>query len=122
MKNKVLFSVVLVIALGALSIGALVHAEVVTSPDTFSSINDPHLLAGGENSEQPEFWTVDEFKNWMEQQRDANQELADKGDKSFCEKDADGNYVYRAWTQEDVDSLYAQWKNQLKLMEEGYIA
>lgn len=120
MKKKVLFSVVLVIALGALSIGALVHAEVVTSPDTFSSINDPHLLAGGENSEQPEFWTVDEFKNWMEQQRDANQELADKGDKSFCEKDADGNYVYRAWTQEDVDSLYAQWKNQLKLMEEGY--
>ena len=86
MKIKVLFSVVLVIALGALSIGALAHAEVVTSPDTSSSINDPHLLAGGENSEQPEFWTVDEFKNWMEQQRDANQELADKGDKSFCEK------------------------------------
>ena len=122
MKTKVLFSVVLVLALGALSIGALAHAEVITPPDaSSSSINDPHLLAGGENSDQPEeFWTVDGFKNWMEQQRDANQKLADKADKSFCEKDADGNYVYRTWTQEDVDLLYAQWQNQLKLMEEGY--
>lgn len=120
MKSKGLFLIVLVIAIGALTICALADAETVTPPDTSSSINDPHLLTGGENSEQPEFWTVDEFKNWMEQQRNVNQELANKGDPSFYEKDSNGDYVCRAWTQEDVDLLYAQWQKQLELMEEGY--
>lgn len=56
----------------------------------------------------------------MEQQRDQIQKLADNKDKSFYYKDDNGSYVCREWTQEDVDSLYESWKDQLALMKEGY--
>ena len=63
---------------------------------------------------------LDEFEDWMEQQRDQIQKLADNKDKSFYYKDDNGSYVCREWTQEDVDSLYESWKDQLALMKEGY--
>ena len=46
-------------------------------------------------------------------------ELINK-DKSFYYKDDNGSYVCREWTQEDVDSLYEGWQDQLALMKEGY--
>ena len=46
--------------------------------------------------------------------------MADNKDKSFYYKDDNGSYVCREWTQEDVDSLYESWQDQLALMKEGY--
>ena len=65
-------------------------------------------------------WEIEEFEVWMEQQRDQIQKLADNKDKSFYYKDDNGSYVCREWTQEDVDSLYESWQDQLALMKEGY--
>lgn len=70
--------------------------------------------------EQLEYWDIDEFEIWMEQQHEENQRLADSHDKSFYDKDANGDYYCREWTQEDVDMLYNQWQEQLALMKEGY--
>jgi len=74
----------------------------------------------GENNSTLEFWEIVEFEDWMEQQRAENQKLADSGDKSFYEKNADGNYICREWTQKDVDALYTEWQEQLALMKQGY--
>ena len=49
-----------------------------------------------------------------------NQRLADNHEKSFYDKGANGGYYCREWTQEDVDTLYGQWQEQLALMKEGY--
>lgn len=67
-----------------------------------------------------EYWNIDEFERWMEQQHEENQRLADNHDKSFYEKGANGDYYCREWTQADVDALYDQWQEQLSLMEQGY--
>ena len=77
-------------------------------------------VPGDENASKLEFWEISEFEEWMEQQRYENQKLADSGDKSFYYKNADGDYVCRDWTQEDVDTIYAQWQEQLALMKQGY--
>lgn len=53
-----------------------------------------------------EFWEIDEFEAWMEQQKTQYQALVDDG--------APG------WTQKDVDELYAVWRNQLDQMKMGY--
>ena len=83
-------------------------------------IADETCLPGGPSDTQLEYWEIDEFEDWMEQQRDQIQKLADNKDKSFYYKDDNGSYVCREWTQEDVDSLYESWKDQLALMKEGY--
>lgn len=83
----------------------------------FSKAN---CLPGGPSDTQLEYWEIDEFEDWMEQQRDQIQKLADNKDKSFYYKDDNGSYVCREWTQEDVDSLYEGWQDQLALMKEGY--
>lgn len=83
-------------------------------------IADENCLPGGPSDTQLEYWEIDEFEDWMEQQRDQIQKLADNKDKSFYYKDDNGSYVCREWTQEDVDSLYESWKDQLALMKEGY--
>lgn len=69
-----------------------------------------------------EFWNVDEFAAWVEQQRTENQKLADSSDMSFYYKPAGKNSdgAFRAWTQDDVNAQYAQWQEQLKQMEQGY--
>lgn len=69
---------------------------------------------------QLEYWSIAEFEIWMEQQHEENQRLADNHDKSFYEKDVNGDYYCREWTQEDVDVLYAEWQEQLGLMKQGY--
>ena len=83
-------------------------------------IADENCLPGGPSDTQLEYWEIDEFEDWMEQQRDQIQKLADNKDKSFYYKDDNGSYVCREWTQEDVDSLYESWQDQLALMKEGY--
>ncbi len=83
-------------------------------------IADENCLPGGPSDTQPEYWEIEEFEDWMEQQRDQIQKLADNKDKSFYYKDDNGSYVCREWTQEDVDSLYESWQDQLALMKEGY--
>ena len=83
-------------------------------------IADENCLPGGPSDTQPEYWEIEEFEVWMEQQRDQIQKLADNKDKSFYYKDDNGSYVCREWTQEDVDSLYESWQDQLALMKEGY--
>jgi hypothetical protein len=77
-------------------------------------------VPGVENGNPLEFWEIKEYEKWMKQQHAENQKLADSGDKSFYEKDADGDYVCRKWTQKDVDDLYAEWQEQLDLMKQGY--
>lgn len=82
--------------------------------------DDDKCLPGGQSDIQIDYWEVEEFEDWMEQQRSQNQKLADSRDKSFFYKDDNGNYVSREWTQEDVDSLYKSWQDQLAMMKEGY--
>ena len=79
-----------------------------------------NCLPGGPSEIQPQYWEIDEFEAWMNQQHEQIQKLADNQDKSFYDKDANGTYVCREWTQEDVDNLYKIWKDQLALMKEGY--
>lgn len=67
-----------------------------------------------------EYWDIDEFESWMEQQHEENQRLADSHDKSFYYKGTNGDYYCREWTQEDVDALYSQWQEQLALMKQSY--
>ena len=74
--------------------------------DTSDAVADENCLPGGPSDTQLEYWEIDEFEDWMEQQRDQIQKLADNKDKSFYYKDDNGSYVCREWTQEDVDSLY----------------
>lgn len=90
------------------------------SQDTLDLVADENCLSGGPSDTQLEYWEIDEFEDWMEQQRDQIQKLADNKDKSFYYKDDNGSYVCREWTQEDVDSLYEDWQEQLALMKEGY--
>ena len=90
------------------------------SKQNASDVEGGNCLPGGSSDSQLEFWEIEEFEDWMEQQRDQNQKLADNKDMSFYYKDDNGNYVCREWTQEDVDSLYESWQNQLALMKEGY--
>ena len=82
-------------------------------------IADENCLPGGPSDTQLEYWEIDEFEDWMEQQRDQIQKLADNKDKSFYYKDDNGSYMCREWTQEDVDRLYEGWQEQLALMKEG---
>lgn len=77
-------------------------------------------LPGGECSDPLEFWEISEYENWMKTELEINQKLADSGDVSFYAKDANDNYICRAWTQADVDLLYGQWQEQLSLMKQGY--
>lgn len=72
------------------------------------------------NYVQLEYWSIEEFENWIEQQYEENQRLADSHNKSFYDKDMNGDYYCRAWTQEDVDALYTEWQEQLELMKQGY--
>lgn len=88
--------------------------------DTSDAVADENCMPGGPSDTQLEYWEIDEFEDWMEQQRDQIQKLADNKDKSFYYKDDNGSYVCREWTQEDVDSLYEGWQDQLALMKEGY--
>lgn len=67
-----------------------------------------------------EFWTEDEFLAWMEQEHRRIQDLADKHDCSYYEKNEDDIWVPREWTQDDVDKMYAEWNEQLDKMKKGY--
>lgn len=70
-----------------------------------------NCLPSGPSEIQPQYWEMDEFEAWMNQQHEQIQKLADNQDKSFYYKDANGTYVCREWTQDDVDSLFKRNRN-----------
>lgn len=123
MKQKTLLLGLALVTVFAFSASGIALAASASTPLNFENVNSSEsssLLPGGENASQPEFWKIDEYEDWMVQERAKNQELADSGDISFYAKDDNGAYFCREWTQEDVDDLYAQWKAQLDLMKQGY--
>ena len=95
------------------------NAIVPISADNESNVVQD-VLPGGNGSDSLDFWEISEYENWMKTEHEKNQKLADSGDVSFYAKDANNNYICRAWTQADVDALYGQWQEQLSLMEQGY--
>lgn len=124
MKHKpILLEAALAVIL-LLSISGLAFAANATNTSPNPATGDvdvrTDLAPGGKTANQPEFWQVDEFESWMEQERAYYQQLADIGDKSFWYKNTDDEYVCREWTQADVDALYATWEQQLALMRQGY--
>ncbi len=120
MKHKSILLGAVLATVMLLSISGLAFAA--NAADTLpNSINgdvgeQTCLAPGGKTDSQLEFWKVDEFESWMEQQHKENQRLADSHDKSFYGKGANGDYYCREWTQADVDALYNQWQEQLSLM------
>lgn len=82
--------------------------------------NYDKCVSGRQSDAQFDFWEVEEFENWMKQQYIQNQQRVESKEKSFFYKDGSGSYMCREWTQEDVDSLYESWQNQLAMMKEGY--
>lgn len=124
MKHKSILLGAVLAAVMLLSISGLVFAANAadTLPNSKNGDVGEHtcLAPGGKTDSQLEFWKVDEFESWMEQQHEENQRLADSHDKSFYGKGANGDYYCREWTQADVDALYNQWQEQLSLMEQGY--
>lgn len=124
MKHKSIFFGMVFSAVTLLSVSGLVFAANTTdtiSIPTNTSLEERTCIApGGKTDSQLEFWEVNEFESWMEQEREYYQQLADSSDKSFWYQKEDEAYVCREWTQADVDTLYATWKDQLDLMRQGY--
>lgn len=91
---------------------------------TLSVATDKQILSEGtrglRSTAPVDFWSIDEFEAWMQTEKQKNQKLADAKDNSFYYKDSSGNYSCRAWSQADVDALYADWQNQLEKMKQGY--
>jgi len=84
---------------------------------------DGTYLIGIENESMVHgFWEIDEFEAWMEAERAANQERVDSGEVCCFAGIVDGDWVWeeRAWTQKDVDALYAEYQDQLAKMKQGY--
>lgn len=107
---------------GAFISGTIDGVNYIHSTDGGNTwITDEEYKAKNPDAATPiEFWEITEFEAWMEQERAVNQKRADNGEISFCEKNEDEIYVMRAWTQEDVDTLYKGWQNQLARMKQGY--
>ncbi len=124
MKHKSILLGTLFAITMLLSISVLAYAAnpANTSPKFANDGVDVRadIAPGGKTASQLEFWEIDEFESWMEQERAYYQQLADNGDKSFWYKNADEEYICREWTQADVDALYATWNEQLDLMRQGY--
>ena len=117
MKHKPILLGTALAAIMLLSISGLAFAANEFNTPFGSASAD--VAPGGKTASQLEFWVVDEFESWMEQERAYYQQLADNGDKSFWCKNADEEYVCREWTQADVDALYATWEERLALMRQG---
>ncbi len=130
MKIKSLFPILLSVALTLTDCGTTEALNTTTElqkseSNTVSDIpktsaEAPRTPNDSNNYVQLEYWSIDEFELWMEQQHEENQRLADSHDKSFYDKDVNGDYYCREWTQEDVDALYTEWQEQLELMKQGY--
>ena len=103
MKHKSILLGAVLAAVMLLSISGLVFAANAadTLPNSKNGdVGEQTCLApGGKTDSQLEFWKVDEFESWMEQQHEENQRLADSHDKSFYGKGANGDYYCREWTQ-----------------------
>lgn len=66
---------------------------------------------------QIEFWEINEFQNWMEQEKNVYQEMAEDGTQKFYDSEMN---KWRVWTLQDTDKLYSIWQEQLKRMKQGY--
>ena len=79
-----------------------------------------HSAPSSDEQVNIEFWTEEEFLVWMEKEHKRIQDLADKHDCSYYEKNENDVWVPREQTQEDVDKMYAEWNEQLDKMKKGY--
>lgn len=125
MKHKPTLLQAALAAMILLSISGFAFVAKTANTSSDSTTNNglearADVVPGDKTDSQLEYWEVDEFKSWMEEERAYYQQLADDGDKSFWYKNADEVYVSREWTQADVDALYATWKEQLDLMQQGH--
>lgn len=68
-------------------------------------------------AEKLEFWKIDEFEKWMEQEKEVYQKLVNDGRQKFYDSESN---QWRSWTQQDIDDLYAIWQKQLERMKQGY--
>lgn len=62
-----------------------------------------------------EWWTYDEYKEWMEEQIEALQSLADDGVSDYYDKEG----VLREYTQKDVDEAAALYQSILEDIKNG---
>ena len=108
------------VAPGALTGTMQIDGQTYVYANDAWSTEQEYLNAHPDANKDIEFWGVDEFATWLEQQKGENQKLADNSDPSFYYKDKNGDGAFREWTQEDVDALYKQGQEQLARMKEGY--
>ena len=59
---------------------------------------------------QLEYWDIDEFEIWMEQQHERNQRLADNHEKSFYDKGANGGYYGKNAYERKKHTIYFLWR------------
>ena len=110
--RKVLYLVVLLILVG---VNVFVYAHLNSK-----SIQDtPHRDLA--SSEDIPVWNVSEFEIWMNEKLAEYQELVEVSSKTYYEKNNEGIYVAREWTQKDVDMYRELWDEQLQMMKDGYI-
>lgn len=76
-----------------------------------------HSAPSSDEQVNIEFWTEEEFLVWMEKEHKRIQDLADKHDCSYYERNENDVWVPREWTQEDVDKMYAERNEQLDKMK-----
>lgn len=94
------------------------YVMLTSEDDGLTWVDENGQMSSG--PESAELWEIDEFVDWMEQQREEYLGLVDKGTASFYVESPDGEGSFRSWTKEDVDALYSIWQQQLELMREGY--
>ncbi|MBQ8620022.1 MAG: hypothetical protein IJ418_21290 [Clostridia bacterium] len=82
---------------------------------------NPEVTVQTNASSDVQVWTIEEFEAWMDEKLAEYQSLVDQQSKSYYEKNIDGVYVTRVWTQNDVEEYRKSWKEQLQRMKEGYV-
>lgn len=61
-----------------------------------------------------EWWTVDEYEQWIAEQKKEMEALIGTGDGWY-----DGQGEFHEWTQESVDAIIAEYQETLKSMKNG---
>ena len=82
---------------------------------------NPEETAQTNASSDVQVWTIEEFEAWMNEKLAEYQSLVNQQSKSYYEKNTDGVYVTRVWTQNDVEEYRKSWEAQLQRMKEGYV-
>lgn len=66
-------------------------------------------------------WSIPEFEVWMNAKLAEYEKLVELSSKTYYEKNDEGVYVAREWTQKDIDMYRKLWDEQLQKMKDGYI-